>query len=287
MDLYQLAYFVEIARQKNFTRAAERLHMAQPALSQQMRRLEEELGAPLFVRGRKQTLLTPAGEALFTQAQSLLALAERAKQTVAEVAQLRRGRLVIATVPTLSASWLPRLIQDFQKTHPFIELILREESSAGVAELVETGAAEIGFLQLPADEELFAVEELITEAFHVLLPARHKLAARPRLELAELRREPFIFYKGKVRSVLLEACRIQGFEPRVVCESTALETVRALVQAGLGVAILPELALTSVPARTKVLPLHNPVLKRTLGRIRRKNQPWSQAAAAFVALGSP
>src|SRR5437667_13603 len=121
MELYQLAYFLEAARQRNFTRAAERLRIAQPALSQQMRRLEEELGTPLFVRGRKQTVLTPAGEAFHPQALALISLAENARQVVAEVAQLRRGRLMIASIPTLSACWLPPIIQKFRKLHPFIE----------------------------------------------------------------------------------------------------------------------------------------------------------------------
>jgi LysR family hydrogen peroxide-inducible transcriptional activator len=282
MELYQLSYFVEAARQRNFTRAAERLRIAQPALSQQMRRLEEELGTPLFVRGRKQTILTPAGEAFHGQALALLSLAENARQVVAEVAQLRRGRLMIASIPTLSSCWLPPIIQRFRRQHPFIELVLREESSEDVAELVESGAVELGFLQLPVNRTTFDLQELFTEPFVVLVPPQHPLAGRRGVRLAQLAGEPFISYKGKARNVALEACRNAGFEPRIACESGELETVRALVHAGLGVAILPKMAVATHINKATILPLRDPALERKLGLITRRNHIWSAAARAFV-----
>lgn len=283
MELYQLAYFVEVARQHNFTRAAERLHLAQPALSQQIQKLEAELGAELFVRGRRQTLLSAAGEAFYPRAQALLALADSAKQTVAEVAQLRRGRLVIATIPTLSACWLPPVIQLFRRAYPHVELMLREETSSGVAELVDQAVAELGFLQLPVTGEQFQVKALITEPFLVLLRRDHRLAGRKSLNLADLAGEPFVFYKGQVRAVTLAACRAAGFEPRIACESSELETVRALVTAGLGVALLPRLALPESLKQLAALPIRGPRLTRQLGMITRRDRVWSAAAKAFVA----
>mgnify|MGYP002622321421 FL=1 len=207
MELYQLRYFAEVARQQHFTRAAKRLSIAQPALSQQIHNLEAELGAPLFIRGRKQTRLTTAGEAFLAKAQQMLSLADEARQAVADIAQLRRGRLVIATIPTLSACWLPPVIQTFRKAHPHVELTLREESSEGVAELVENGVAELGFLQLPAAANAFEIQELFVERFVALLPARHSLGSRTFLKLGDLQAESFIFYKGKARAVVLEACQ--------------------------------------------------------------------------------
>jgi DNA-binding transcriptional LysR family regulator len=284
MELYQLGYFIEIARQKNFTRAAERLNLAQPALSQQMKNLESELGTPLFVRGRRQTVLTAAGEALLPRAEALLALAESARHTVAEVAQLRRGRLVMATIPALSATWLLPAIQRFRQTHPFIELVLVEESSGRVADLVETGAAELGFLQLPLNRDGLEVRELFREPFMAILPARHPLARKPTLSLQQLAGEPFVFYKGKARDAALAACREAGFEPRLACESGELETVRALVTAGLGVALLPKLATIGATKRLAVLRLKEPKVERALGLISRQGHAWSAAATAFVKL---
>lgn len=281
MELYQLAYFIEVAHQQNFTRAAQRLNLAQPALSQQIRKLETELGAPLLVRGRKHTLLTAAGAAFLPRAVELIALAESAKQAVADVAQLRRGRLVVASIATLSACWLPTAIQRFRALHPHIELELREESSLGVAELVENSVAELGLLQLPVERKHFQVEELFTEPFLVLLPEGHPLAARKQLLLTELTEEAFIFYKGMVRSLTLEACRTAGFEPRVACESTELETVRALVRAGLGIAVLPKLAIPAETRQIVTVGLSEPKLERTVAMIHRTGKPQSSAAQAF------
>ncbi len=284
MELYQLAYFIEIARQKNFTRAAERLRIAQPALSQQMKNLEAELGTPLFVRGRKQTHLTAAGEALLPRAEALLAQAEGAKQTVAEVAQLRGGRLVVATIPSVSACWLPEVIRGFRQQHPKVELLLVEESSERVAELVESGRAELGFLQLPVSKELYDVRDLVTEAFVALVSTKHPIARQKSIRLAQLAAESFVFYKGRARDTALAACRAAGFEPRIACESGELETVRALVGAGLGLAIVPELAARTPQKGLTVVRLREPRVERTLGLIARRGHPWSAAARAFVAL---
>ena len=283
MELYQLVYFIELSRTRNFTRAAERLRIAQPALSQQIRNLEKELGSPLFARGRRETVLTAAGRALQPKAEALLALAEDAKHTVAEVTQARRGRLVVATIPTVSAALLPDAISRFRRSHPGVELVLREESSEGVAELVERGVAELGFLQLPVGDERFDIRQIVRERFQMVCAAGHPLARTRAVSLAQLAREPFVLYKGRVRSAVLEACRNAGFEPRVACESGEIETVRALVRAGLGVAILPQLALV-VPMKAVVArPLVKPVLERRLGLIRRREQDWSPAARAFLA----
>ena len=284
MELYQLTYFLEVARQKNFTRASERLRIAQPALSQQMKNLEAELGAPLFVRGRKQTLLTAAGEALLPRAEALIAQAEAAKQTVAEVAQLRGGRLVVATIPSVSACWLPEVIRGFRERHPKVELLLVEESSERVAELVESGRAELGVLQLPVSKELFDVHELVTEAFVVLASSRHSIARQKSIRLAQLASESFVFYKGRARDTALAACRTAGFEPRIACESGELETVRALVGAGLGLAIVPELAARTPQKGVVVVRLREPRVERTLGLITRRGHAWSAAARAFVEL---
>jgi len=282
MELYQLTYFLEVARQKNFTRAAERLNLAQPALSQQMKNLEAELGTPLFVRGRRETLLTAAGQALLPRAEALLSQAEAAKQTVAEVANLRGGRLMIATIPSVSACWLPPVIRQFRRAHPKVELVLMEESSGGVGELVESGRAELGLLQLPVNGEMFDVRELAREPFVLLVATTHPAARQKSICLASLASESFIFYKGRARDTALSACREAGFEPRVACESGELETVRALVGAGLGLAIVPELAARAAQKGLTVVHLREPRLERALGLITRRNHSWSVAAGKFV-----
>src|SRR5207249_10595602 len=147
MELYQLQYFVEVARNRNFTRAAQRLNMATPALSLQIQKLEKELGTRLFNRGQKETVMTPSGETLFEKAQALLSMADSVKQSVAEVSELKAGRLTVAFISSLGGHWLPQVLGEFRTTFPCLNLLTYEETSLGVAALVEEASAELGFLE--------------------------------------------------------------------------------------------------------------------------------------------
>jgi len=282
MELYQLGYFIEIARQRSFTRAAERLHMAQPALSQQMKNLESELGTALFIRGRKETQLTPAGKAFLPRAEALLTQAEAAKAVVSDVAHMRGGRLVIAAIPSVSACLLPDAIRQFSRQHPQVRLQLLEESSERVAEGVESGRADIGFLQLPASKAVFEAKTLLDEPFVALASRSRALAGKKEFTLRQLAHESFIFYKGRARDTAVEACRKAGFEPLVVCESGELETIRAFVAAGLGVALLPRLASGHLPKSIQAITLRDPHMRRQIAAVWKKGSTLSPAAHALL-----
>jgi len=285
MEFYQLAYFCEVARQKHFTRAAERLNLAQPALSQQMHNLEAELGTPLFVRGRKQTLLTPAGEALLPCAEALLEQHEAAKQRVGEVAQLRGGRLIVATISVVNASLLPEAIRRFREQFPKVELVLVEKSSERVAELVESGSAELGFLQLPVkSSKRIEAQELVKEPFVMLALAGHAVAGQKTVRLAQCAREPFVFCTGRAGDTAFAACRAAGFEPRVVCESDEDEAIRLLVRAGLGLAIVPRVVARELPKGVVAVTLKEMCVERKLGLIFRRGHEWSVAAKQFATM---
>ncbi|MFM7604596.1 MAG: LysR family transcriptional regulator, partial [Prosthecobacter sp.] len=282
MELYQLGYFIEIAHQKHFTRAAERLRMAQPALSQQMKNLEAELGAILFIRGKKETQLTAAGKALLPRAEALLAQAEAAKAAVSDVGHARGGRLVVAAIPSVCACLLPELLHSFGCAHPGVELQLIEDSSERIAECVESGKADLGFLQLPANKATFESRVLITEPFVLLLAASHALAGEKEVSLKQLAAESFIFYKGRARDSALEACRKAGFEPRIACESGELETVRSLVAARVGVAIVPQLAVSLLPKNVSAVSLKQPGLQRQIAAVWKKGGGLSPAGADLL-----
>jgi len=284
MELYQLGYFIEIARQRHFTRAAERLHMAQPALSQQMKNLEAELGTPLFIRGKKETQLTAAGKALLPRAEALLAQADAARAAVSDVAQLRGGKLIVAAIPSVCAGLLPDLLHAFGRKHPGVKLQLIEDSSERVAASVESGHADLGFLQLPASKAAFESRVLITEPFVALVAASHALANEKEIPLKQLAGESFIFYKGRARDSALEACRKAGFEPHIACESGELETIRALVAARVGIAIVPELATTLLPKNTRAVPLKQPGLQRQIAAVWKKGGGLSPAASLLLEL---
>ena len=287
MELYQLTYFREIARLKNFTRASENLNIAQPALSQQIHNLEAELGTSLLVRGRKETHLTPAGEAFLPCVEAMLVKAEAAKHAVAEVGQLRGGQLLLATIPSVSECWLPQIIGRFRKRFPKVGLALMEETSGRVAELVESGCAELGFLLLPLkNKRLLEVRKLVTETFVLLVPATHAIARQKSVHLAEVAREPMVFYKGRVRDATFAACREAGFNPRIACESSELETIRLLVHAELGLAIIPKLAARELPNGVVAVALRSPRIERTIGLILRRNHKLSVAGKEFAAMAS-
>ncbi|MBK8092868.1 MAG: LysR family transcriptional regulator [Verrucomicrobiaceae bacterium] len=287
MELYQLHYFIEIARQRSFTRAAERLRMAQPALSQQMKNLEAELRTALLVRGRKETHLTAAGQAFLPKAEKLLQDAEDAKRAVSDLLELRGGRLTMAAIPSVSACLLPEVIRAFRRLHPDVRLQVMEESSERVAELVEAGRADIGFLQLPASKSIFEHRRIITEPFVLLAPVGHTAAKQDEVALRSLAGEFFVFYKGRARDTALEACRKAGFEPRIACESGELETVRALVAAGLGLAIIPKLAASNLPKSLRAVPLREPRMQREIAAVWRKGSELSPAARVLLERWGP
>lgn len=282
MELFQLRYFIEVADQRNFTRAAERLNLAQPALSQQVKNLEKELGTELLVRGRKQTVLTRAGEIFLPRARALVADARAAKQAVADATDLKIGRLVLAAIPSMSGHWLPPHVRTFREHFPNVELVIKEGRTDEVCAMLDAAVADIGFVQLPVDEKKFDCQSVLAEEFVSLVPSRHELAGQSTITLRQLAGESFVLYKGKAREVVISACRAAGFEPSVACESGELETVRALVAAGLGIAVLPELALSSVGPSQCVRGITKPKLKRELGWIRRRTSELSKAATAFV-----
>jgi len=286
MELYQLGYFIEIARQRSFTRAAERLHMAQPALSQQMKNLESELGTALFIRGRKEIQLTAAGKAFLPRAEALLTQAEAAKAIVSDVAQLRGGKLIIAAIPSVRACLLPEVIRSFSRQHEQVELQLIEDSSERVSENVESGLADIGFLQLPASKSAFETRTIISEPFVLLVAKSHSLVKQKEVALKQLATESFIFYKGRARDTALEACRKAGFEPRIACESGELETVRALVAAGLGLAVVPQLATGNLPKTIQAITIREPKMQRQIAAVWQKGSVLSPAAQALLELVS-
>src|SRR5216684_1559706 len=284
MELYQLQYFIEVARNRNFTRAAKRLDLATPALSLQIQKLEKELGTRLFNRGQKETLMTPAGETLFERAQALLAMADSVKQSVAEVSELRAGRLAMAFISSVGAHWLPGILRDFRSSFPCLNLMTHEETSQGVAALIEEATAELGFLELPTNNQLFEVSEIWNEPFYAVLPTEHSLASKKNIALQQLEKDSFIVKRGESRQQTIEACRNAGFEPRIACECTEQETKIALVQAGLGVLLLPQLDACMLREGVVAVPIREPKLLREVGLIQRRGKELSAAAQAFIEL---
>ena len=288
MELRQLRYFVAVARRRHFTAAAEALHVAQPALSQQIRALEDELHVRLLDRTSHRVRLTPAGETFLPRAERVLAEAVAAATEMGEFAGLTRGRLTVGAVPSLAERQLPSILAAYHAQYPGIELVLREESTAALMALVRAGEADVALVNHDpgaAGTADVAVEPLFAEDLVGIVSPQHHLAAQGTVALATARDEPFILTKqgSLIRHTVLQACAAAGFTPHIAFESDGMATVRALAAAGLGLAVLPRSdALAAGPAVT-LLAL-TPALTRTVALAWSAERYRPIAAEAFVAL---
>ena len=261
MELRHLRYFVVVAETCHFGQAAERLQMAQPPLSQQIRQLEAELGTELFARTTRSVSLTPAGEAFLADAQRILSSVEEAARRARRFADGKAGTLRIGLTGTASYTQLPALARLVKEQLPDVVLDIHTELLTPAIELaLASGELDVGVLRPPVRDPALAVRPIAHEKFVVALPEGHRLAAADTVTIGELRAEDFIMYPGGSRSVVhdavIRACRAADFYPRVAHESAKTSTQLSLVAAGLGVAVLPEsvrgIALAGVQYRAVV-----------------------------------
>lgn len=246
MELRHLRYFVAVAEELHFGRAAARLHIAQPPLSRQIRDLEREVGTPLFERVPRGVALTPAGHAFLPEARLTLAQAERAQRTAQRAARGEVGRLRVGFVEAaIYSSVLPDVLGFFRMHLPSIGISLFEMDPAQQADAFREGRIDLGILHSPppdADRWL-AVEPVFTDPLIAAMPRAHRLADRQRLTLGHLGAEPFVLFPRRLApdayDALITRCRSAGFGPRVVQEATGWHTLAGLVGAGVGIAFVP------------------------------------------------
>jgi LysR family hydrogen peroxide-inducible transcriptional activator len=286
VELRQVRYFVAVAHEQHFTRAALALGIAQPALSQQLRTLERELGVTLLQRTSRRVRLTPAGEAFLARAEQLLADADRAQREMEVFAGLGRGRLAVGVIPSLNERWLAGLFARFNQGYPGIELMLREETTAGLVDAVAKGELDLALIHYTSDADRAGLvcEPLFDEDVVLAVGLDHRLAGVDRVALDDLRDERWVLLKpGSVtRQSVVDACAALGFHPHVFFESSSLTPVRALASAGLGIAVLPRSVAAAEGPPIATVRLDPPALVRTVALAWRPAPFLSPAAAAFV-----
>jgi DNA-binding transcriptional LysR family regulator len=246
MELRHLRYFVAVAEELHFSRAAARLNIAQPPLSRQIRDLERELGAELLERVKRRVQLTPAGRAFLPEARLTLTQAERARRTAQRAARGEIGRLRVGFVEAATFSGiLPDVLRFFRKHYPDVALELFELSSLQQAEALREGRIDVGLLHSPPPdaEQWLQVERILRDPLVAALPLGHRLARRARLTLRALAPEPLLLFPRQNGPALYDriiaAYRAAGFSPSVVQEAAQMHTLAGLVAAGLGVALVP------------------------------------------------
>jgi DNA-binding transcriptional LysR family regulator len=260
MDLRQLEYLVAVAEERNFTRAAERVHVSQSGISAQIRQLERELGATLFDRSTRSVTLTGAGKAALDHARACLAAATAIGQVVSEVTGLLRGRLTLGTVVGCTLTPLFDALAAFHRAHPGVEIALWEEGSDRLLEGVRTGALDLALVGSagvpPRDLETLTV---IREPLVAAVPAGHPLTTSHRLTLAELAGLPLACMpRGTgLRAAFDEDCAAVGLEPTITLEAGAADALAELAVRGLAVAILSESMAAGHPDRLIPLPVED------------------------------
>jgi DNA-binding transcriptional LysR family regulator len=243
MELRHLRYFVTVAEELHFGRAAERLFIAQPPLSQQIRQLEEELGVQLFYRTRRSVILTEAGEAFFEEAQRVLRQTKHAVQVAQRVGRGEQGQLVIGFVGSATYGILPRLLRTFRAQFPAITLILHELTTSQQVHALDEQRIHIGILRPPIAQEHLAVETLTKETLIAALPEQHPLVDQRSIPLSALASEPFLLSPRHLGPSfydhILSLCQQAGFSPNVTQEAIQMQTLVGLVAAGFGVCLVP------------------------------------------------
>jgi DNA-binding transcriptional LysR family regulator len=285
MELRHLKYFVAVAEELHYGRAAERLHIAQPPLSQQIMNLEEELGVKLFDRTRRAIQLTDAGVYFLKEAQHILAHVDQAAETARRIYRGQAGRLVVGFVGSVVHTFLPEGLRAFRERFPDVELILQELNTEEQIKSLHAKRIDIGFLY-PAAHDCTLVSQPLTQApLIVVLPEKHALAGRKSVDIGELAQEPFIANTRSsepvVRDAFISICHAAGFSPRIAQEAGQVQTVLGLVASGLGACLLPDYIKNIRRPGVRYIPLSGPSPKVKLAVVWRSDNS-SSLVKSFV-----
>lgn len=305
METRLLRYAVEVYRKKSFTKAAMDLHIAQPSLSQQIAKLEQELGVHLFLRSRGKVTVTPEGERFVKKAIVILQMHEDLEREMKEKSQGMGKDLVIGTTAITGGRVLPPLIQRFEENFPEVRLRLVEGSTKKLVNLTMNGHVDLSLLALPIEEPCLSVETIITESLFLAIPrvikkrwmskkvqemiekADHPMLSIP-FPLQEFSHAPFILLKKGFgfRQTLLELCAKSGFQPQVAYETSSIETAQSLVAYGLGVTLVPKM-VANFQECERSSPFYLPLdtqPSRTIGLAFHRDRYLSLAAKAFLSI---
>jgi LysR family hydrogen peroxide-inducible transcriptional activator len=287
MEMQQLRYVVAVAQTGNFSRAAEHCHVSQPSLSQQILKLEDDLGERLFDRMKRAAKLTPHGEVFVKRAVRILHEVDAAQREAAEAKDLLRGKLIVGVLPTIAPHLLPRALAAFMKKYPGLEIIVQEDTTARL--LKHTLAYEIDFALVspPINDDRLVVKDLFTEELLLALPPNHPLARQRTVRVDDLAGERLIVMKEGhcLGDQVLRFCERRDLRPQISFRSAQLETIQALVQAGLGLSLIPAMAVRKGPGNSLTYrSLKSPRPERKIAAVWPRQRPPGRAAIELLNL---
>lgn len=249
MEIHQLRYFCAVARNGTFTRAAQAERVAQPSLSQQILKLEAELGAKLFDRLSKSARLTSFGARFLPKAERILRELSEAKTEILEMSGKDKGEISIGAIPTVAPYLLPPVLSSFSRQHPGVVINVIEDTTPVLLDRLQTGSVDLVIAALPLDGTDLISLKLIREPFFLVVPGSHQLSRRKLIRFEEIPKESrFLLLKEGhcFRDSTIEACRKSRVSPNVVFESGQFATILAMVSAGMGISAIPRMAIQSV-----------------------------------------
>jgi LysR family transcriptional regulator, transcription activator of glutamate synthase operon len=276
LELRQLQYFVQVARLQHVTKAAEELHVAQSAVSRQIHRLEEELGIRLFMQRGRNVQLTPVGQLFLKRAESLLSDLDRAVMEIHEFLDPEVGEIRLGFPHSLGINLVPQVVAAFRKLHPNVKFRFRQGMYPSLIRDVTEAEVDLAFISpYPEKNDYVTGEVVLTEEIFAILPENHPLAMEDSIKLNELKDETFVLFSSgySLRPIVWDACKEAGFTPKIGFESEEAGTIRGLVAAGMGVSLLPEMAMYETSAMMPaVVKISEPHVTRTIGLIRRSGE---------------
>jgi len=284
LELRQLRLFIEVAKHKSITKAAENMHISQPALSKSLMALEDELGMKLIIRTNKTSDLTDAGKVVLEYALRMTVLVDEMKTTLIDMTNLSRGQINIGLPPFIGSLFFPRVMAKFHHAFPNIELNITEYGGARVVKSVEEGEFELGVAVLPIDEQQFSVYPIVEEEMRLVVYKDHHLSDRVEVELKELREEEFIFYHEEfaLNQIMRNHFIAVGFEPKILFKSSQWDLMTEMVAANLGITILPQsICNRAFNSDLKVIKLQDNIMWK-LAVITKKDRYISNAGRTFI-----
>lgn len=289
MEIHQLRYVVAVARAGNFSRAAEQCHVAQPSLSQQIQKLEDELGERLFDRLRRGAKLTPHGETFLRRAVRILEEVDAAKQDALEATELVRGTLTVGVLPTIAPYLLRDVLVAFGEKFSGLQTVIHEDTTAQLLEQLLACGIDLALASRPINEGRFEVRELFREELKLALPPGHLLTRKRVVRLSDLQKEQLIVMKPGhcLGDQVLGFCQRGDINPRISFRGAQLETIQALVAAGAGISLIPAMATRGTREGAPVYrSLSEPKPIRSVVAVWSKQRPPGRAASEFLKIVS-
>ncbi len=285
MELRQLNYFIRVARRQHVTKAAEELHVAQSAVSRQIHLLENELGIALFIQKGRNLQLTPEGSLFLKRAESIVLELERAVQEIKDMAEPESGYIRIGFPHSFGVHMVPSVVSKFRKFYPNAKFRLHQGTYASLLNDVQEGTVDLALISpIPEPSEQITGDLLKNEELFVVLPPNHRFANERELALHQLKDESFVLFSEgySLRPIVWEACLNAGFVPDISFEGEETDTIRGLVAAGMGVSLLPEMALQTTSELQPVrIPIVGKKVTRSIGVIYNRKVKLPTLAETF------